>query len=188
MKLHLRIGIFSEVGLPKTNTPETEATQLPTVWEGPGSFSTSLAVGTTYYFSSFKFFWGNDLKKPIMLSSELYQEIKVTSAVQSKKSVSPKQCHFRRWPFCRWQSLWLGASLKFWTRDSPLAFTSLENLASPLGGLMIEAKFCLKFLVSMWSKASHGLFPELQVPPLSMKSWFWVHVNTLWKEIGKKNA
>lgn len=31
MKLHLRIGIFSEVGLPKTNTPETEATQLPTV-------------------------------------------------------------------------------------------------------------------------------------------------------------
>ena len=63
VELHLRIGIMSEVSLPKTRTPETEAIlSAPTVCDSPGSFSTSLVVGTKYYFSSVKFFLENDLK------------------------------------------------------------------------------------------------------------------------------
>ena len=38
MKLHLRTGIFSKIGLPKTNTPEAEATQLPQYERGLVAF------------------------------------------------------------------------------------------------------------------------------------------------------
>ena len=38
MKLHLRIGIFSEVGLPKTNTPEAEAQSSPQCESGLVAF------------------------------------------------------------------------------------------------------------------------------------------------------